>query len=71
MLLKIYDSCLQSYVFVNASIVYWNDGDLTVCVVDAQTGHFRCSRRVWRKIQFFMWAGSTYIDISKLRYLED
>lgn len=71
MCLKMYDTCLQSYVFVNSSIVYWFDGELTVCVVDAQTAHFRCSRRAWRKIQFLMWVGSVYIDISRLRRVED
>lgn len=71
MRLKIYDSVLQSYAFVDASIVYWFDGVLTVCVVDAETGRFRCSRLQWRKIQFLMWSGFVYIDISRLRRAED
>lgn len=71
MRLKIYDSVLQSYVFVDASIVYWFDGVLTVCCIDAETGRFRCSCRQWRYIQFLMWFGFVYIDISRLRRVED
>lgn len=65
---RIFDPFLQSHAFVVAHLVYWHDGQLCVCTCE-RDARFRCSLFTWRKIQFFIWAGSTYVDISRLQFL--
>ena len=68
MLLKINDSLIGK-AFVHAHLVYWREGKLIVCTSE-RDAHFACRRRDWEAIQFWMWLGCFYIDITRLKLVD-